>query len=97
MRSIAFASIGSILALMYGLAPAQGNGGSETQCELQYRTCRETANADYQFCKTASGQDCQEKLDAALRNCSAASNRCQSQSWRQSPRIRSVVPKNSQA
>ncbi|RZL89414.1 MAG: hypothetical protein EOP82_19680 [Variovorax sp.] len=77
MRRIAFASIGWILALMCGFASAQGNGGSQTKCELQYSTCKQTANADYQFCKTASEKNCRAKRDAALKSCSAARNGCQ--------------------
>jgi hypothetical protein len=77
MGRIALLSTGWILALVSGLASAQGGGGSETKCELQYRTCKVTADADYQFCVTASGINCQDQLDAALRRCSAANDSCQ--------------------
>lgn len=76
MRKIALISAGGILALTTGLASGQGNGGSQTACELQYSTCKQTARADYQFCKTASEKNCKPQRDAALKRCTAASNRC---------------------
>jgi len=77
MRTIFIAAAGVILAMLSGLATAQGNGGSQTSCELQYSTCKQTARADYQFCKNASGKGCGSKRDAALNSCSAANNTCQ--------------------
>jgi hypothetical protein len=77
MKTIARASSAMVLALLPGLALAQGNGGSQTSCELRYSTCKQTAKADYQFCKNASQKNCGAKRDAALRSCTAASNGCQ--------------------
>ncbi|MGO4391266.1 hypothetical protein AB4Z46_07920 [Variovorax sp. M-6] len=59
-----------------GSASAQGDGGSQTPCELQYSTCTQTANADYQFCVQASQSNCQQHLNEALQRCSDAQTRC---------------------
>ncbi|MDM0113676.1 hypothetical protein QTI66_16070 [Variovorax sp. J22R133] len=76
MKNIALSMLALILVLMAGFAAAQGDGGSQTPCELQYSTCKQTAHADYQFCKQASQQGCQERLDAALGRCRAARDAC---------------------
>ena len=77
MRTIFIAAAGVILAMLSGLATAQGNGGSQTSCELQYSTCKQTARADYQFCKNASEKNCRARLNKALQSCSSGQNRCQ--------------------
>ncbi len=69
---------GWIIALSCGMAAAQGDGGSQSQCELRSSTCKQTARANYQFCKNdPGGKNCATKRDAALRSCSAASSSCQ--------------------
>lgn len=76
MRSIALIFAALMLAALPGFGSAQGNGGSQTPCELQYSTCKITAQADYQFCLNASQGSCQDKLDAALRNCDMRQSSC---------------------
>ncbi len=66
-----------ILFALSGLASAQGDGGSQTPCELQFSTCKQTANADYQFCKNASEKNCRARLNKALQSCNTNQNRCQ--------------------
>ena len=77
MKKIALTSAAWILAAVPNFASAQGDGGSQTRCELQYSTCKQTAKADYQFCKTASEKNCRPRLDKALKNCSVSRNNCQ--------------------
>lgn len=77
MSKLAPLSAAWILAVLSGLASAQGDGGSQTPCELQYSTCKQTARADYQFCKNASEKNCRPRLNKALQSCSASQNRCQ--------------------
>ncbi|MGJ7510533.1 hypothetical protein [Variovorax sp. GT1P44] len=77
MGRIALRSAAWIIAAVSGLASAQGNGGSQTPCELQYSTCKQTARADYQFCKTAKEKSCRPSLDKAMKACSTARNSCQ--------------------
>lgn len=71
---IAFALCSAVA--LFGYASAQGNGGSQTSCELQYSTCKQTAKADHQFCVQASDQNCRRNLDRALQQCSKARYRC---------------------
>ncbi len=66
-----------IIAVVSGLASAQGNGGSQTPCELQYSTCKQTAKADDQFCKTAKEKNCRSRRNDAMKACTTARNRCQ--------------------
>ena len=66
-----------LLFALSGLASAQGDGGSQTRCELQFSTCKQTANADYQFCKNASEKNCRARLNKALQSCNSNQNRCQ--------------------
>lgn len=84
MKNIALASTALALAALSGLATAQGDGGSQTSCELKFSTCKQTARADYQFClnlpSSGTPKNCTPKRDAALRSCSAANTRCQNQS-----------------
>lgn len=69
---------GWLLALASSVAWAQGDGGSQTSCELKYSTCKQTARADYQFCKNdPGGKNCAAKRDAALNRCTAANSTCQ--------------------
>lgn len=75
-KIIAIACAALAMAALPGLLSAQGDGGSQTSCELAYSTCKQTANADYQFCVQASQQNCQENLDRALQQCSNAQYRC---------------------
>ena len=77
MRRIALIFAALILAVLPGFGSAQGDGGSQTQCELEFSTCTQTARADYQFCLNASENNCQERLDTALQSCNARQNSCQ--------------------
>ena len=81
MKNIALSSAALILATLSGLAFAQGDGGSQTACELSFSTCKQTARADYQFCRnlpqSSTPKNCTPTRDAALRSCTAAYNRCQ--------------------
>lgn len=77
MKIALIASITVLFAVLSSPAASQGDGGSQTACELQYSTCKQTVRADYQFCKTASEKNCRPKLNAALNNCRAAQTRCQ--------------------
>ncbi|MDM0107910.1 hypothetical protein QTH97_23385 [Variovorax sp. J22R24] len=77
MRSTALRSAAWIVAAASGLAAAQGNGGSQTPCELRFSTCKQTARADYQFCKNAKEKNCRPRLDDALKGCTTARNSCQ--------------------
>ena len=70
------AVVGLVVALS-GPARAQGDGGSQTACELQYSTCKQTARADFQFCRNASEKNCRPRLNKALRSCSSSQSRCQ--------------------
>ena len=65
-----------VLAALPWLAFAQGDGGSQTSCELKYSTCKQTAHADHQFCVQASQKNCAQNRDKALQQCSAAQTRC---------------------
>jgi len=77
-RSIARApSVLFALLALSGWACAQGDGGSQTRCSLQYSTCKQTANADYQFCKNASEPNCRSLLNREMRSCQTARTRCQ--------------------
>lgn len=73
----AFIVLAVLLAGAPGLAQAQGDGGSQTACELQYSTCKQTARADFQFCKNASEKNCRPRLNKALQGCRSNQNRCQ--------------------
>ena len=75
-KAIALALVVWAVATVSGSASAQGDGGSQTPCELQYSTCKQTANADYQFCVQASESNCQDRLNAALQRCENAQSRC---------------------
>jgi hypothetical protein len=75
-RTIALACAACAVAALSGSATAQGDGGSQTPCELQYSTCKQTANANYQFCVQASQSNCQQLLDQELQRCSQAQYRC---------------------
>ena len=77
MGRIALRSAAWFIAAVSGLAFAQGNGGSQTPCELRYSTCKQTAKADYQFCKNAKGKSCRPNLNDAMKGCSTARNSCQ--------------------
>ena len=77
MRTLALNAAAALLLAFSGLASAQGDGGSQTSCELQFSTCKQTANADYQFCKNASEKNCRVRLNKALQSCSSNQNRCQ--------------------
>ncbi|MDM0032896.1 hypothetical protein QTI33_12250 [Variovorax sp. J22P271] len=77
MRKLTLRAAAWIFGLASGLAAAQGDGGSQTSCELQFSTCKQTANADYQFCKNASEKNCRVRLNKALQSCSSGQNRCQ--------------------
>jgi len=77
MRKTTLISAAWALASWAALASAQGDGGSQTACELQFSTCKQTANADYQFCKNASEKNCRVRLNRALQNCGKNQNRCQ--------------------
>lgn len=77
MRKTTLIPAAWVLAAWSALASAQGDGGSQTSCELQFSTCKQTANADYQFCKNASEKNCRVRLNRALQNCSSSQNRCQ--------------------
>jgi len=75
-KSMAITCAALAMAAVPGFSPAQGDGGSQTPCELQYSTCKQTAHADYQFCVQASEQNCKQNLDMALQRCSEAQYRC---------------------
>lgn len=77
MGRIALRSAAWFIAAVSGLASAQGDGGSQTPCELRYSTCKQTAKADYQFCKNASEKNCRARLNKALQSCNSNQNRCQ--------------------
>ena len=74
MRGLAFAAVFAIS--LAGLARAQGDGGSQTACELQYSTCKQTARADYQFCRNASEKNCRQRLNRSLQSCSSSQSQC---------------------
>lgn len=74
LLSIAFAGLVVVLS---GAAAAQGDGGSQTPCELQYSTCKQTARADFQFCQNASEKNCRPRLNKALQSCRSSQSRCQ--------------------
>ncbi|MDM0066096.1 hypothetical protein [Variovorax sp. J31P207] len=71
---LAFAAV--VAVSLAGLARAQGDGGSQTACELQYSTCKQTARADYQFCRTASEKNCRQRLNRSLQSCRSSQSRC---------------------
>jgi hypothetical protein len=73
----ALIAVAVLLAGSPGLALAQGDGGSQTACELQYSTCKQTARADFQFCKNASEKNCRPRLNKALQSCRSSQSRCQ--------------------
>lgn len=75
-KIIAIACAVLAMAALPGFSSAQGDGGSQTSCELQFSTCKQTAHADYQFCVQASEQNCKRNLDRALQQCSNAQYRC---------------------
>jgi hypothetical protein len=75
-KMIAIACAVLAMAALPGFSSAQGDGGSQTSCELAYSTCKQTANADYQFCVQASEQNCKQNLDRALLQCRATRYRC---------------------
>ena len=77
MRSIARASFALSFVLLSGWASAQGDGGSQGKCSLQYSSCKQTAHANYQFCKNASQPGCQGLLNRELRACRVTRSRCQ--------------------
>jgi hypothetical protein len=77
MKKLSLSAAAWLLFLGSGLAAAQGDGGSQTACELQFSTCKQTAKADYQFCKNASEKNCRARLNKALQSCSSGQNRCQ--------------------
>ena len=74
VRRFAFAAV--VAVSLSGLARAQGDGGSQTACELQHSTCKQTARADYQFCRNASEKNCRQRLNRALQSCSSSQSRC---------------------
>jgi len=75
-KTIAISFAVLAMAAFPALAPAQGDGGSQTSCELKNSSCKQTAHADHQFCRQSSGKNCQSKLNAALQSCSRARRRC---------------------
>lgn len=77
MRTIALAAVAGLLSALAGLGHAQGDGGSQTACGLQHSTCKQTARADYQFCKNASERNCRPRLNKALQSCNISQTRCQ--------------------
>ena len=77
MKKLSLSAAAWLLLLGSGLAAAQGDGGSQTACELQFSTCKQTAKADYQFCKNAKGKSCRPNLNDAMKGCSTARNSCQ--------------------
>ena len=77
MRITALFAVVGCLTGLPGLACAQGDGGSQTACELQYSTCKQTARADYQFCRNASEKNCRPRLNGALQSCNINQTRCQ--------------------
>ena len=73
---IATAWVVLAVAALPGSSSAQGDGGSQTSCELQYSSCKQTAHADHQFCIQASAQNCRQNLNRALQQCTNAQQRC---------------------
>ena len=78
MRPLALIAFVGVVVVLSGPARAQGDGGSQTVCELQYSTCKQTARADFQFCRNASEKNCRPRLNKALQACRSSQSRCQS-------------------
>ena len=77
MRPLALIAVVGVVAVLSGPARAQGDGGSQTACDLQYSTCKRTARADFQFCRNASEKNCRPPLNKALQACRSSQSRCQ--------------------